>query len=201
MNLSHSHPPAYSQPRAYDISSTPPAPYGPYDEPSPPYTTTPTSNRSPSETFELSPPKRQKLSGPPKVTTKRHAPTKSMDMKSVRAGSVPERGQSRDGQGSTKTTAPPAGAAAGKSRRVRTGCLTCRERHLKCDEGLPDCNNCRKSSRECKRGVRLNFIDTQVKNPAIIPPTADWSGRLGVFPGAVNILRVSMLIACSEIPR
>ncbi|KAK1831842.1 hypothetical protein QBC39DRAFT_257957 [Podospora conica] len=96
-------------------------------------------------------------------------------MKSVRAGSVPERGQSRDGQGSTKTAAPPPGPAAGKSRRVRTGCLTCRERHLKCDEGLPDCNNCRKSSRECKRGVRLNFIDTQVKNPAIIPPTADWS--------------------------
>ena len=181
MNLSHSHPPAYSQPRAYDLSPNPPAPYGPYDEPSPPYTTTPTSNRSPSEHFEASPPKRQKLSGPrhsepTKVPTQRHAPTKSMDLKSVRAGSVPERGQSRDGQGGTQTGAPPAGPAAGKSKRVRTGCLTCRERHLKCDEGLPDCNNCRKSSRECKRGVRLNFIDIQVKNPAIIPPTADWSG-------------------------
>ncbi|KAL2159494.1 hypothetical protein VTH06DRAFT_2499 [Thermothelomyces fergusii] len=28
--------------------------------------------------------------------------------------------------------------AAAKSKRVRTGCLTCRERHLKCDEGAPD---------------------------------------------------------------
>ncbi|KAK3389838.1 hypothetical protein B0H63DRAFT_390105 [Podospora didyma] len=71
--------------------------------------------------------------------------------------------------------APPANPAANKSRRVRTGCLTCRERHLKCDEGLPDCNNCRKSSRECKRGVRLNFIDVQVKNPPYMPPRKDWS--------------------------
>ena len=66
-------------------------------------------------------------------------------------------------------------ASASKPKRVRTGCLTCRERHLKCDEGLPHCQNCRKSSRTCKRGVRLNFIDTQVKDPQIIPPTADWS--------------------------
>ncbi|KAG7147344.1 Adhesion and hyphal regulator 1 like protein [Verticillium longisporum] len=63
-----------------------------------------------------------------------------------------------------------------KSRRVRTGCLTCRERHLKCDEGTPDCLNCRKSSRECKRGVRLNFIDVQVKKPPrLLPPTVEWS--------------------------
>jgi hypothetical protein len=48
-----------------------------------------------------------------------------------------------------------------KSKRVRTGCLTCRERHLKCDEALPRCQNCSKSGRTCKRGVRLNFIDTQ----------------------------------------
>lgn len=64
--------------------------------------------------------------------------------------------------------------AASRPKRVRTGCLTCRERHLKCDEGLPDCVNCRKSSRPCKRGVRLNFIDTQVKTPPITPPTQEW---------------------------
>lgn len=65
-------------------------------------------------------------------------------------------------------------AAAARPKRVRTGCLTCRERHLKCDEGLPDCVNCRKSNRPCKRGVRLNFIDTQVKTPPITPPTQEW---------------------------
>ena len=67
-------------------------------------------------------------------------------------------------------------SAATKPKRVRTGCLTCRERHLKCDEGLPNCQNCRKSSRVCKRGVRLNFIDTTVKSPPMIPPTENWKG-------------------------
>ncbi|KAL2003414.1 hypothetical protein VTN02DRAFT_3924 [Thermoascus thermophilus] len=52
-----------------------------------------------------------------------------------------------------------------KPKRVRTGCLTCRERHLKCDEAFPRCQNCQKSDRLCKRGVRLNFIDTQTIAP------------------------------------
>ncbi|KAK3721073.1 hypothetical protein LTR37_003363 [Vermiconidia calcicola] len=69
---------------------------------------------------------------------------------------MPNANGSKDGDGS------------GKSKRVRTGCLTCRERHLKCDEGLPHCNNCRKSNRVCKRGVRLNFIDTWAEQPPII---------------------------------
>lgn len=70
-------------------------------------------------------------------------------------------------------------AAAAKPKRVRTGCLTCRERHLKCDEGLPNCQNCRKSSRVCKRGVRLNFIDTTVKNPpTLLPQTTGWAGKI-----------------------
>ncbi|KAK8105078.1 C6 zinc finger domain-containing protein [Apiospora kogelbergensis] len=62
-------------------------------------------------------------------------------------------------------------AVPAKSRRVRTG-----ERHLKCDEATPDCLNCRKSNRECKRGVRLNFIDLTCKEPPILlPPTDEWS--------------------------
>ncbi|KAH8705457.1 putative C6 transcription factor [Talaromyces proteolyticus] len=59
-----------------------------------------------------------------------------------------------------------------KAKRVRTGCLTCRERHLKCDETLPRCQNCSKSGRVCKRGIRLNFIDTQTVSPPydVTPP-------------------------------
>ena len=72
---------------------------------------------------------------------------------------------------SSSTTAPNT-----KPKRVRTGCLTCRERHLKCDEGTPDCQNCRKSQRQCKRGVRLNFIDTKVADdPQTIRPGPGWS--------------------------
>lgn len=60
----------------------------------------------------------------------------------------------------------------GKSTRTRTGCLTCRDRHLKCDEGAPSCQNCLKSNRECKKGMRINWIDTQVKAPPhLMPPT------------------------------
>ena len=81
-------------------------------------------------------------------------------------------GNSTAGSGDSSSTA--IAIAANRPKRVRTGCLTCRERHLKCDEGLPDCSNCLKSSRPCKRGVRLNFIDTTVKTPPITPPSEDW---------------------------
>ena len=70
---------------------------------------------------------------------------------------------------------PEASQPANKPKRVRTGCLTCRERHLKCDEGLPICQNCRKSNRQCKRGIRLNFIDTNVRAPPTMAPTHDWT--------------------------
>jgi hypothetical protein len=99
-----------------------------------------------------------------------------------------------EGAGSNQAGDASTGVSS-KPKRVRTGCLTCRERHLKCDEGLPNCQNCRKSSRTCKRGVRLNFIDTQVQSPPMIPPTADWAGRF-----LQNALNWAMLIAKSGIP-
>jgi hypothetical protein len=108
------------------------------------------------------PTKRQRTTAPTKSTRGEVKTTKQMP--ATEAASV-------DAAESTAS-------AANKPKRVRTGCLTCRERHLKCDEGLPNCQNCRKSSRVCKRGVRLNFIDTQVKSPPMIQPTADWKGML-----------------------
>ncbi|KIX01874.1 uncharacterized protein Z518_09601 [Rhinocladiella mackenziei CBS 650.93] len=33
--------------------------------------------------------------------------------------------------------------------RVRSGCLTCRARKVKCDENRPDCNNCTRLKRKC----------------------------------------------------
>lgn len=50
-------------------------------------------------------------------------------------------------------------------RRTRSGCLTCRDRHMKCDEQIPVCQNCLKSNRKCYRGVRLNFIQYSFYNP------------------------------------
>lgn len=75
--------------------------------------------------------------------------------------------------GTTSTGTP--NVTAPKPKRVRTGCLTCRERHLKCDEAIPRCQNCQKSDRLCKRGVRLNFIDTQVSAPPFAAPSSrEW---------------------------
>ncbi|KAH7062012.1 hypothetical protein BKA63DRAFT_193189 [Paraphoma chrysanthemicola] len=63
----------------------------------------------------------------------------------------------------------------GKPKRTRTGCLTCRERHLKCDETKPTCNNCAKSQRECNWGKKLNFLDTTCeRNAYIIPKGVDY---------------------------
>lgn len=63
----------------------------------------------------------------------------------------------------------------GKPKRTRTGCLTCRERHLKCDETKPTCNNCAKSQRDCNWGKKLNFLDTTCeKNAYLIPKGIDY---------------------------
>lgn len=36
-----------------------------------------------------------------------------------------------------------------KHKRTRSGCFTCRARRIKCDEGRPVCERCRKGSRDC----------------------------------------------------
>ncbi|KAF5712162.1 zinc finger transcription factor ace1 [Fusarium mundagurra] len=38
----------------------------------------------------------------------------------------------------------------GVLKRTKAGCLTCRMRRIKCDEGRPICNNCIKSKRHCE---------------------------------------------------
>ncbi|KAI0387578.1 hypothetical protein F5Y04DRAFT_7692 [Hypomontagnella monticulosa] len=45
-------------------------------------------------------------------------------------------------------------------KRTKTGCLTCRKRRIKCDEGRPTCNNCLKSKRQCEGyNQRIVFKD------------------------------------------
>jgi hypothetical protein len=177
-----------SQPRGFaqqDIYSS----YRQHEEPSPPYSN-PSEQYSPRDQFEIPPAKRQKvaspvLSEPGNAAVERRAPVMSSEpaLRHDRPGSArgpagSSSSSSGAGTSESRTVVTPAPGVTAKSRRVRTGCLTCRERHLKCDEGTPDCNNCRKSSRECKRGLRLNFIDIQVKNPPMVPPTLDWSGTM-----------------------
>jgi hypothetical protein len=80
-----------------------------------------------------------------------------------------------DVQSQMSERTPPTHEKKSKGTRVRTGCLTCRDRHLKCDEAIPECLNCKKSNRECRRGLRVNFQEAD-KNmahwpaPYILPP-------------------------------
>ncbi|PMD15758.1 hypothetical protein NA56DRAFT_649841 [Hyaloscypha hepaticicola] len=47
------------------------------------------------------------------------------------------------------------------SKRGRRGCLTCRQRHLKCDEEKPRCGRCRRTSRECVPDDLVTFRSGQ----------------------------------------
>ncbi|KAH7254478.1 hypothetical protein NW759_009645 [Fusarium solani] len=49
------------------------------------------------------------------------------------------------------------------TQKVRTGCITCKKRHIKCDEKKPSCGNCLKNRRRCE-----GYIEQQSKTKS--PP-------------------------------
>lgn len=60
----------------------------------------------------------------------------------------------RHGAGETVVCAPwthrvPKSTRIG-TRKVRTGCITCKKRHVKCDEAKPSCGNCLKARGHCE---------------------------------------------------
>ncbi|BCS04205.1 Zn(II)2Cys6 transcription factor [Aspergillus luchuensis] len=77
------------------------------------------------------------------------------------------------------------GSATGKSRRrirpsrsrglrTKTGCLTCRERRVKCDDGKPTCLRCSKSARICRYASdATQHSDQRHAATAAAPPAAD----------------------------
>ncbi|KAJ5679460.1 hypothetical protein N7462_007704 [Penicillium macrosclerotiorum] len=65
-------------------------------------------------------------------------------------------------------------------RRTKTGCLTCRKRRIKCDEGHPVCRNCVKSKRECL-GYDPVFRP-QATTPSAIQPAPNPPPSLVVNP-------------------
>lgn len=153
------------------------------------YTTTPVMN----DHFELPPAKRQKVSGAGGSRRPSHiaeAAAGTPDMQAVMDGTFSpysrgkdvsqrdEEARSRQQSVSMEPSPSTASPVISKPKRVRTGCLTCRNRHLKCDEAMPVCVNCQKSNRKCERGIRLNFIDLKVQQPPYLLPPVDWKGKL-----------------------
>ncbi|TVY65642.1 Transcriptional regulatory protein moc3 [Lachnellula suecica] len=68
--------------------------------------------------------------------------------------------------------------------RSRTGCQTCRQRKLKCDESKPICGQCRKGSRECQPSDGVVFRHQQNASMNGAPGTGEvdeGNGKLGGF--------------------
>jgi hypothetical protein len=61
-----------------------------------------------------------------------------------------ENGDASESREAGSTQAGSSDAARSARKRTKTGCLTCRKRRIKCDEGKPVCKNCMKSKRQCE---------------------------------------------------
>lgn len=59
-------------------------------------------------------------------------------------------------------------------RRTRTGCLTCRKRHIKCDERKPHCFNCERLRRPCL-GYAVLPSDTKRRDLNTTSTKLHWS--------------------------
>lgn len=82
-----------------------------------------------------------------------------------------------------------------KRSRTRSGCLTCRDRHMKCDEQQPVCRNCIKSKRKCYRGIRLNFTQYTIYNPRESPDYVSSTLSIPTSTPEFRILDQSITIA------
>lgn len=65
--------------------------------------------------------------------------------------------------------------------KTRSGCITCRRRHLKCDEGQPGCKRCLEGRRRCEgynTPVPWLFEPRTVKATLVYqPPATSWTGK------------------------
>ncbi|KAL4893572.1 hypothetical protein BDV59DRAFT_207683 [Aspergillus ambiguus] len=64
--------------------------------------------------------------------------------------------------------------------KVRTGCITCKMRHIKCDETKPHCNNCLRSRGHCEGYVN---ISKKTSGPVQIC----WDSKQNVYGSAPKI--------------
>ena len=51
-----------------------------------------------------------------------------------------------------------------KHKKSRKGCLTCKRRHIRCDENVPQCFNCTKGNRTCNYEAPENDEDDSAMN-------------------------------------
>lgn len=66
-----------------------------------------------------------------------------------------------------------------KHRRLRTGCLTCKKRRLKCDESKPACLQCRRTHLECEGTF---YASNRSRNGIMIAPAVSSSSGDATTP-------------------
>ncbi|KAK3187317.1 hypothetical protein K4F52_003948 [Lecanicillium sp. MT-2017a] len=59
--------------------------------------------------------------------------------------------------GDTERPSPPGQQRQTKRTRTRTGCLNCRRKKRKCDEGRPACGSCHRRGQTCEWGLKVTF--------------------------------------------
>ncbi|OHE93956.1 hypothetical protein CORC01_10743 [Colletotrichum orchidophilum] len=65
------------------------------------------------------------------------------------------------------------------TRKVRTGCITCKKRHIKCDESKPHCGNCLQARGHCE-GYPPDHKKKKKKTPG--PSELCWDSTQAIVP-------------------
>ncbi|KAJ4152804.1 hypothetical protein LMH87_009324 [Akanthomyces muscarius] len=80
--------------------------------------------------------------------------------------------------------------------RTRTGCLSCRQRHVKCDERKPSCVNCTAQGVACAYGTAPMVWQARQLNPAL--PQLGESHTCVATHVAMLIFTMNVSKACIE---
>ncbi|KAL2788902.1 hypothetical protein BJX66DRAFT_339835 [Aspergillus keveii] len=77
-------------------------------------------------------------------------------------------------------------------KRTKTGCLTCRQRRIKCGEEKPICKNCTKSKRECKGYAQRLIFKNPLGIPGVLNPIPTQSQPLpSQYEGEIDLQHVT----------
>jgi len=85
--------------------------------------------------------------------------------------------------------------------KVRTGCITCKIRRIKCDETQPACSRCTSTGRRCDGYRILPRKQRSDRSKAVVsaPPTPE--RRLDVVPGTADELRAQEFFFATSSPQ
>ncbi|OAA72893.1 Zn(2)-C6 fungal-type DNA-binding domain protein [Akanthomyces lecanii RCEF 1005] len=84
---------------------------------------------------------------------------------------------------------PPGQTAQPKRTRTRTGCLNCRRKKRKCDEGRPSCGSCVRRGQPCEWGLKVTFRAENAQHLDESHPSMRRSARR--FPREFEILDIT----------